>query len=150
MDQVTAKQFHLLNEEISDLLSEIESKNNSEFKLGKVETLYLQYLYDVDKPVNMKAITNHLRVSQSRITHLSDSLIEKGYVDRYASKEDRRVNFAYLTDKGKEMINTKANGNTQFYSASLEKYDQKKAKEILESLTEWKKLLQEFITDIKK
>jgi DNA-binding MarR family transcriptional regulator len=150
MDQKKAKKFHELNEEISLLLSEIESINSSELKLGKVETLFLQFLFEVDKPVNMKTITNHLKVSQSRITHLTDSLIEKGFVDRYASKEDRRVNFAYLTDKGKDVVSKKANGNTKFYAAQLEKYDSKKVDQLLESLNDWKKILIDFVNEMNK
>jgi len=149
MKKTIGKEFFDLTNDISDLMYNTELMHKSILKLGKVEANYLQFLLAEDKPINMKDLGEHLKVSQSRITHLTDSLIKKGYVDRYASTEDRRVNFAFITEKGKELLNKNSNECIKIYTKLLSKLPEDKIDSNLESLTIWRDFLAQYLKETK-
>lgn len=49
---------------------------------------------------NMSAIAKRLRITVGSLTTSMNSLVRKGYVERYRSEEDRRIVRVRLTDKG--------------------------------------------------
>lgn len=55
----------------------------------------------IGKPKNMSAIAKELSVTVGTLTIAMNSLVKKGYVLRERGKEDRRVVYISLSDKGK-------------------------------------------------
>lgn len=51
--------------------------------------------------MRFRDLANSLIVSQSRVSRLMDNMVEKGYVRREITAEDRRATFAVLTDEGR-------------------------------------------------
>ncbi|MCI8659777.1 MAG: MarR family transcriptional regulator [Lachnospiraceae bacterium] len=55
----------------------------------------------VGEPKNMSAIAKALSVTVGTLTIAMNSLVKKGYVNRERGKEDRRVVYISLSEKGK-------------------------------------------------
>ena len=53
------------------------------------------------EPKSMKTVANLMDVTTGTLTKAMDGLTEKGYVIRERSKQDKRVVWVYLTEKGK-------------------------------------------------
>jgi DNA-binding MarR family transcriptional regulator len=56
----------------------------------------------IGEPKNMSAIARELSVTVGTLTIAINSLVKKGYVTRQRGKEDRRVVYISLSEKGKE------------------------------------------------
>lgn len=56
----------------------------------------------IGQPKNMSAIAKELSVTVGTLTIAMNSLVKKGYVTRQRGKEDRRVVYISLSEKGKE------------------------------------------------
>ena len=55
----------------------------------------------MDEPKSMKTVAGLLRVTTGTLTKAMDGLTEKGYVTRERSKQDKRVVWVSLTEKGR-------------------------------------------------
>ena len=56
------------------------------------------------EPKNMSTIAKELSVTVGTLTIAMNSLVKKGYVPRERGKEDRRVGYISLSEKGKHAI----------------------------------------------
>ena len=56
----------------------------------------------LDEPKSMKTVANLMKVTTGTLTKAMDGLTEKGYVIRERSKQDKRVVWVFLTEKGKK------------------------------------------------
>ncbi len=56
----------------------------------------------IGEPKNMSSIARELSVTVGTLTIAMNSLVKKGYVTRQRGKEDRRVVYISLSEKGKE------------------------------------------------
>lgn len=71
------------------------------FNLSREQYELLRVLWQKDN-VNQQFIAKALRKDKYNVTKLLNVLQKRGYVQRKASKEDKRNNFVVLTDMGKE------------------------------------------------
>lgn len=55
----------------------------------------------LQEPKSMKTVANLMKVTTGTLTKAMDGLTEKGYVIRERSKQDKRVVWVYLTEKGR-------------------------------------------------
>ncbi|RUA10654.1 MAG: MarR family transcriptional regulator [Flavobacteriia bacterium] len=71
--------------------------------LSKEQWLILLRLNEKDGRVqnDLALITNR---SKTSLTRLINTIEKKGFVHRVHSKEDKRINYIYLTEKGKEIF----------------------------------------------
>lgn len=143
MKKNLGRDFFNLTNDISNLMFVFEFMHKRCTKLGRVECNLLHYLLNEDRPVSMKELAKYLGVTHSRVTHLMDSLIKKGYIDRIASTEDRRVFFASITDVGAEIVNKHMNEGVKVYNKLLQKLSQEKVDMIFEALKLWKDFLEQ-------
>src|SRR3954466_226263 len=60
-------------------------------------------LQALDEPVPMSSVANVLRCDRSAVTWITDRLEERGYVERRADPDDRRVQLLALTDEGRRV-----------------------------------------------
>ena len=56
----------------------------------------------LEEPKSMKTVANLMKVTTGTLTKAMDGLTEKGYVIRERSKQDKRVMWVSLTEKGKK------------------------------------------------
>lgn len=55
----------------------------------------------IEEPKSMKTVAQLMDVTTGTLTKAMDGLTDKGYVIRERSKQDKRVVWVYLTEKGK-------------------------------------------------
>ncbi|MDP8211330.1 MAG: MarR family transcriptional regulator [Candidatus Stygibacter australis] len=95
--------FAKLSKELNTLCQKREIMTRKQLNLGRIECDLLQYLHDLNTAICMNDIAEKLNVSHSRITRLIDTLVEKGLVERFASRRDRRSWLAKITAKGRKI-----------------------------------------------
>ena len=121
--------YEALNETLVNLFRdvlEIEQKAlaTSEFQDLTNNDLHVIEAIGMDQPKNMSSIAKVLSVTVGTLTIAMNSLVKKGYVKRTRGKEDRRVVYISLSEKGK--------GAYQHH----EKFHRHMIDEILKDLTE--------------
>jgi len=97
----TKTKFARLSKELNTLCQKREVMTRKQQSLGRIECDLLQYLHDLNTAICMNDIAEKLNVSHSRITRLIDALVDKGLVERLASRRDRRSWLAKITKKGR-------------------------------------------------
>lgn len=104
-------------------IMDIEQKAiiTSEFEDITNNDMHVMEAIGIEEPKNMSSIARELSVTVGTLTIAMNSLVKKGYVERIRGREDRRVVYISLSDKGrhayghharfhKEMINSMTNG----------------------------------------
>ncbi|MGM1034763.1 MAG: MarR family winged helix-turn-helix transcriptional regulator [Bacillota bacterium] len=84
-------------------INDVVNKHIAEEGLNPTEFAVLELLYHKgDQP--LQQIGGKILLASGSITYVVDKLEQKEYLQRIACKEDRRVTFAKITDKGKAFI----------------------------------------------
>ncbi len=85
---------------ISDLVKDdIQRYNLNPTEFGVLELLYHQG----DQP--LQKIGEKILLASGSITYVVDKLEKKEYLERLPYPEDRRITFASITEKGRELLN---------------------------------------------
>ena len=84
-------------------IMEIEARClvNEEFKDISYNDFHIIEAIGLKEPKSMTAVAKLMDVTTGTLTKAMDGLTEKGYAVRERSKQDKRVVWVYLTDKGK-------------------------------------------------
>lgn len=89
------------------LFNEKQNLDLSEFGLNSTSWFALIMIYSTrDNAINPCNLSYAMVSSRTNITRLSDELVEKGWVERHASDEDRRRILLSLTQAGRELVET--------------------------------------------
>lgn len=95
-------------ERIFIVLNEIYRKNqeyvSAKYKISSLEMELIQYVV-LEGPKKMKDISEHFRIKLSTLTSIIDKAEEHRMLKRVNSKEDRRVVYLDVTQKGKSVYN---------------------------------------------
>lgn len=137
--------FETLNEILVRLfrdVMELEQKAiiTSEFKDITNNDMHVIEAIGIEEPKNMSSIARELSVTVGTLTIAMNSLVKKGYVERIRGKEDRRVVYISLSEKGRIAYECHA----QFHRKMIESITGELTKEELEAfvkaltkLNEW-------------
>lgn len=79
--------------------ADIRSKGLNTTDFGVLELLY----HRGDQP--LQKIGDRILLASGSITYVVDKLEKKGFVKRVPCSSDRRITYASITDKGKELLN---------------------------------------------
>ena len=84
-------------------IMEIEARClvNSDFKDISYNDFHIIEAIGLAEPKSMTAVAKLMKVTTGTLTKAMDGLTEKGYVSRERSKQDKRVVWVSLTEKGK-------------------------------------------------
>jgi len=149
MNSTIAEQlFHACNE-IYDIMLDNEFSIKQSFKLGRVECNLLTYLLQRQRPVMLRELAEYIHVSCSRITHLTDSLIKKGYITRDAGTKDRRVLYVQITLEGAKIAEDYLKKNVSMYNKYLKKLPPEHVEAVYSALNHWVELLSRIILNDK-
>ena len=74
---------------------------NDEFKDITYNDFHVIEAIGIQEPKSMTTVAKLMKVTTGTLTKAMDGLSQKGYVVRERSKQDKRVVWVYLTDKGK-------------------------------------------------
>ena len=95
--------------------------------------------------ISPSIVAARLGVSRSRLTPLAQSLVEKGYLDRAESADDRRVRDLSLTPQGKKAAREAAQFRRDFHVRLLTSFSEGGRTQLIESL----RLLHERMTSLR-
>ena len=83
---------------------------------------------------NMSSIARQLNITVGSLTTAMNSLVNKKYVERHRSEEDRRVVFVKLTSKGIKAYHHHEDYHRQMTQAILDKLDEKELPVLMKTL----------------
>ncbi|MCF7919450.1 MAG: MarR family transcriptional regulator [Candidatus Cloacimonetes bacterium] len=133
MNKKLAK-YSKLSKELNLLCLRKENITRKQLSLGRIECDLLQYLNELNTAVCMNDIAEKLNVSHSRITRLIDTLEEKGLVERFASRRDRRSWLAKITPAGEETANETINDLIKIQEKLIQRFPEEEIDAIYEHL----------------
>lgn len=140
-------QFTRLSKELNSLCVKKESLTRKYLNLGRIESDLLQYLNNLNTAICMNDIAEKLNVSHSRITRLIDTLVEKGLVERFPSRRDRRSWLAKITRKGKATANDNIHDLEQIQEKIIERFPAENVEEIFHHVMIYLKIYNEVLKE---
>lgn len=95
-------------ERVFIVLNEIYRKNHeyisTKYKISSLEMELIQYVV-LEGPKKMKDVSEHFRIKLSTLTSIIDKAEQHRILKRINSKEDRRVVYLDVSQKGKSVYN---------------------------------------------
>ncbi|WP_333647130.1 MarR family winged helix-turn-helix transcriptional regulator [Lacrimispora sp.] len=89
----------------------------------------------INEPKNMSAIAKELSVTVGTLTIAMNSLVKKGYVIRQRGKEDRRVVYISLSEKGKEVYGHHARFHQEMIEGAISGLSENEIEVLTKALT---------------
>ena len=84
--------------------------------------------------IGVSTIAKKLNITVGSLTTAVNSLVKKGYVDRFRSKEDRRVVYVRLLEKGENAYHHHEDYHKQMTQAIVDKLDESEIPVLLKTL----------------
>ena len=129
-------QVKVFRENTRRLEMNLGSINRVDCCCGGVSDTQCFVLVEIGRKANIsvKELAEILRLDKSGISRTVEELVQKGYVERKPSKEDRRYVVLNLTDKGSERFNKIEHDMDQIFKNILDKIPEDKRSQVIESL----------------
>ena len=130
----------LLNEILVRLFRDImniEEKAiiTQEFKDLTNNDMHVIEAIGMNEPKNMTTIARELSVTVGTLTIAMNSLVKKGYVVRERGKEDRRVVYISLSDKGRRAFEHHAEFHQEMIQGIRDELNPEEIKVLVQALT---------------
>lgn len=143
--------YKLINNTLVNLINEIwelEEKAiiTEEFKDLTNNDMHVIEAIGLGDGRNMSFIAKKLKITVGSLTTAMNSLVNKKYVERHRSEEDRRVVFVKLTEKGVRAYHHHEDYHRQMTQAIMDKLDEKELPVLVKTLD----VLTEFFTGYSK
>ena len=132
--------YETLNEVLVKLfrdIMDIEQKAiiTQEFKDITNNDMHVIEAIGIGAPKNMSAIARELSVTVGTLTIAMNSLVKKGYVVRARGKEDRRIVYISLSDKGRRAYEHHAEFHRQMIDSIKEELTPQELDILYQALT---------------
>lgn len=139
--------YGVINNTLVNLINEIwelEEKAiiTEEFKDLTNNDMHVIEAVGLGEGKNMSSIARKLNITVGSLTTAMNSLVNKKYVERQRSEEDRRVVFVRLTEKGIKAYRHHEDYHKQMTQAILDKLDEQELPVLVKTLD----ALSEFFT----
>ena len=143
--------YRMINNTLVNLINEIwelEEKAiiTEEFKDLTNNDMHVIEAIGLGEGRNMSSIAKKLKITVGSLTTSMNSLVNKKYVERHRSEEDKRVVFVKLTEKGVKAYHHHEDYHNQMTQAILDKLDEKELPVLVKTLD----ALTEFFTGYSK
>ncbi|MDD2525829.1 MAG: MarR family transcriptional regulator, partial [Bacteroidales bacterium] len=121
-------------------LGEMEELASEELNIRELSTAQMHYLDIINEMSNpnITELATEMRLTKPTVTVAIDKLIQKGYVAKIQSDEDRRSSHLHLTKKGMQINQMHEHAHRQFVELMRETLEPKELEELtilLEKLT---------------
>ena len=138
-DLLTVDKYGIFNEVLVRLfrdIMDIEEKAiiTPEFKDITNNDMHVIEAIGVKEPKNMSTIAKQLSVTVGTLTIAMNSLVKKGYVIRERGKEDRRVVYISLSEKGLRAYRHHEEFHRQMIEAVLENLTEDETESLVKAL----------------
>src|SRR5690625_1970703 len=101
-EELSLKLFIVLSRALEAVKKQVV-KDIKSYQLNLTEFGVLEFLHHKgEQPIQL--IGKKVLLASSSITYVVDKLVEKGYLERVACPEDRRVIYGRLTEKGETLM----------------------------------------------
>ena len=126
----------LFREYTRELERNLENMNRSDCCQCSVNTLQCFLVVEIGRRpgINVKELSEMLKMDKSGISRSVEDLVQKGFVSREPSKTDRRSVVLKLTSDGKKRFNKIEKDMDDKFRAVFEKIDEDKRDQVLEAL----------------
>lgn len=136
--------YDTLNEVLVNLfrdIMDIEQKAiiTEEFQDITSNDMHVIEAIGIGEPKNMSSIARTLSVTVGTLTIAMNSLVKKGYVFRERGKEDRRVVYISLSERGKSAYEHHAKFHRAMIDSVSKELSSKELKMLVETLTKLNK-----------
>ena len=136
--------YETLNEVLVRLfrdIMDIEQKAiiTEEFKDITNNDMHVIEAIGIGEPKNMSSIAKELSVTVGTLTIAMNSLVKKGYVQRERGKEDRRVVYISLTERGRAAFEHHARFHKAMIDSISENLSQEELKLLVQTLNKLNK-----------
>lgn len=125
---------------LSQNLGEMEELAREQLNIKELTTAqmhYLEIINEMSNP-NVTELATEMQLTKPTVTVALDKLIQKGYVTKIQSDEDRRSSHLHLTKKGMQINQMHERAHTQFAELMQEALEPEELEELtvlLEKLT---------------
>lgn len=102
--------------------------------LNHSEANLLFYLYKDGDGINQQDLKENLAVDKATVSRSVSALIEKGYLIKKSSSEDKRVNLIYMTSKAEKMEMIIDDIYQQWFNIFDDKISDRDQKKVIETL----------------
>ena len=94
----------------------------------------LRILNGAKEPLNVQVIKDRMIERSPNATRLMDKLFAKGYIDRLACKDDRRVVKIIITQKGKDFLESIPNNFNKYLLKNLTETEAEQLSNLLDKM----------------
>ena len=132
--------YKMINQTLVSLINEIwelEEKAiiTDEFKDLTNNDMHVIEAVGLGEGNNMSSIARKLNITVGSLTTAMNSLVNKRYVERHRSEEDRRVVYISLSDKGKKAFVHHARFHKEMITSIMDEFDDDEKKILIRGLT---------------
>lgn len=122
--------FKFRNNYCKNLFSNV---NNDKDGLSPTDSYCIESIFLMNRPT-VRQFANYVKISQPNATYRISNLIEKGYIRKILSQEDRREYFLEVTDKFFENYGINSSSNIEFLQKIYEKFSEDEIEKLDELL----------------
>ncbi len=107
--------------------------NKDKDGLSPTDSYCIESIFLMNRPT-VRQFANYVKISQPNATYRISNLIEKGYIRKILSQEDRREYFLEVTDKFFENYGINSSSNIEFLQKIYEKFTEDEIEKLDELL----------------
>lgn len=131
--------YETLNDALVNLFRDVMSIEeraiaSQEFQDITSNDMHVIEAIGIDAPKNMSTIAKKLSVTVGTLTIAMNSLVKKGYVNRERGKEDRRVVYISLSEKGRRTYMHHEQFHRQMIEALLKELTPEETESLVKAL----------------
>lgn len=117
-DQALSLKLFVVLSKAHKVMMEISAKDIRKHGLSLTEFAVLELLYHKGE-VPLQQIAGKILLTSGSITYVADKLEAKGIIQRKPCKNDRRVTYAAITNKGEELFHSIFPDHAHFIQTAL-------------------------------
>ncbi|SHJ17788.1 MarR family winged helix-turn-helix transcriptional regulator [Propionispora hippei] len=125
-EEVIVKGINIISESMRESMRRYKEDTPDSKELFNLSITQLHYLHVISERANVTIteLADLFGVQKSTVTVTVNKLLQCGYIEKIISKDDLRVVYVSLTQKGKEVIKLEDKGYRQFAASILAMLDE--------------------------
>ena len=126
-EEVIVKAINIISESMRESMRRYKEDTPDSKELFNLSITQLHYLHVISERANVTIteLADLFGVQKSTVTVTVNKLLQCGYIEKVISKDDLRVVYVSLTEKGKAVIELEDKGYRQFAASILAMLDER-------------------------
>ena len=120
-EEVIVKAINIISESMRESMRRYKEDTQNSKEMFNLSITQLHYLHVIKERtyVTITELAEIFGVQKSTVTVTVNKLLQSGFIEKLASKDDLRVVYVNLTEQGKEIIELEDKGYRQFAASIL-------------------------------